>query len=123
MKIYKSDVLRAVATEPLSHGLWESHDGCTVCVVGAVLRQQGVRNIMAMGNRICYNELAYAGCGKSVTWIGALSNVWESLREPSRLETDIEDDRAVMLEWVEDNVPDGVDLLHAPFVQPDEEDT
>jgi len=37
MKVTKREIIKALATEPLSGGMWISEDGCEACAVGSFL--------------------------------------------------------------------------------------
>jgi len=46
MKFTKKECIKAVLTEPLKLGSWNSEDNktCSVCAVGAILRQHNINN-------------------------------------------------------------------------------
>jgi len=136
MKITKEHVLEALEVEQLGWGAWFcamddfmeppttaiQSAGCQVCAVGAcLLGRVHIDNISKKALRIT------RGVGVipteeelPINWMGAISLVWESLRPDlwvdsleyfSYTDEDISDARECMIEWVEDNVPEDINLV------------
>lgn len=124
MKIFKEHVIEALETEPLSWGRWiilsdyrpnaystkpASEEACTVCAVGAVFRKYSKRG--ARDFNVAVNEQVVGATEPGFygrlpeNWIAAMSFVWESL-DKYNLDIPIEEARAHMIQWVEDNVPE-----------------
>ena len=122
--IYKDDVLDALATEPLHFGRWISEDGCGACAVGSVLRsvfynvtESNVSRAMAGSyfTRDTGQMLTWLSIRNSVTWMGLLSCLWESLGEYNyywggdlRKKYPTEELRWIAYEWVEEHFPEDV---------------
>lgn len=113
--ITKDLILEAIATEPLTAGRFIRYhsglyDECYVCAVGAVLRRVGVDNCDITLTAKVVTEYNYTKheVAEADNWMSAISIVWETLNynHPG----DIENNRQVLLAWVEDNVPDDYEL-------------
>jgi len=103
----------------------QKEQGCTVCAIGGVLRSIGVTEHL-IGQRAGSitegdAEPSYVHMGKVYTdnlpknWITAISYVWESLKKENNFYTendsDVEEARDIMIEWVEENIPEDIDLV------------
>ena len=117
MKIYKEDVIEALYTEPLGWNGWFAVDDfnsdCSVCAVGAVLRNRGVNGYKISGIAITLVRGAYAPDDNKKhlpkNWISALSYVWESLIIGETIP--VEEARSCIIEWAEKNLPEDIDLV------------
>jgi len=121
MKITRSDVLRAIAKEPLKPGAYVRSDGkdpgdCSVCAVGAVLRYKGLHNdrLQSAGDYVTQGK-AVIDFAPGRSWhttvetelekknyLGALSCFYEKIA-PSRSRI-----RDRLRKWVQENLPTGV---------------
>lgn len=129
MDIYKEHVIEALEDEPLGWQGWVSSElheyntpakdlDCVVCAVGGVFRKFTTKTIDDIDNTIYYMS---EGVGGVVTpysqterlpqaWLEVLSYVWESIFVRDSETPPVEEARAIMIDWVEDNVPEDVVL-------------
>ena len=114
MDIYKEHVIEALEEEPLGWKGWcvvdEVSGNCTVCAVGSVFRRYsglapGEVRTSIRRRAEGYGDVApFQWDRLPRAWLNALSFVWESLRHNGGL--GVEEARAIMIDWVEDNVPE-----------------
>lgn len=115
--IDKEDVLDALETEPLyERGNFlrtRGRLGCSVCAVGGVLRHAGVRDITHTALRACDQTAGYGDVAPRDNYLSALSIVWETLTDDAsyahagpRPYLPGPEERAAIIAWAEDNIPD-----------------
>lgn len=125
MIITRDDVLYALATEPLTYGVFASDfddDTCTVCAVGATLRKVGIPTdeIHGLGYRVTRRICAASDASvprllSDGLYMSALSVEWERRCEIQWDANDceplsfdqIDAIRGEMIVWVANNFPSG----------------
>lgn len=111
--IFKEDVLQAILVEPLFPGSWANDASCSVCAVGATLRQFGLSNddINIAGSAATayrYSSDDLYNLNDGVNGLSILSITFERFFEnrPVNERTKLE-----FYQWVDETFPEDQDLL------------
>ena len=134
MDVYKEDLIEALEEELLSFGSWcvntnINYDipakpakltNCKVCAVGSVFKRFTSKTPDKIRHEAetktkgwCTPNMVGVGGGSALpkNWLTAVSYVWESLgnclnKEYKNGDLPMEEARAQMIDWVEENVPE-----------------